>query len=147
MAKFKLIYDDAKEAYLVDRGLLLLRVALGLLLAFGHGWSKLTGFAEMSDKFPDLIGLGSTLSLALVVFAEFFCALAIAVGVFTRLATIPVIITMAVAILFYHAADPFSGKELAIMYLMPSLVLLLTGPGKISIDHMLSSRKKPLAQD
>src|SRR4051794_23580498 len=47
----------------VDAGLLVLRLWLGLSLLLLHGWSKLSGFSQMSAKFPDPLGIGSPTSL------------------------------------------------------------------------------------
>jgi putative oxidoreductase len=72
----------------------------------------------------------------MVIFAEFFCALFIIIGLFTRLATIPLIITMSVALFKAHNVDIFGKGELAGLYLTCFLVLLLLGPGKVSVDGM-----------
>ena len=118
----------------IDIGLLVLRLGLGLMMAFGHGWGKLMGFAERSASFSDPLGVGSVLSMGLTVFAEFFCALAVALGLFTRAAVIPLVITMMVAAFVIHGADPWGKKEFAMLYLVPLLTILLAGPGKYSLD-------------
>jgi putative oxidoreductase len=115
-------------------GLLVLRISAGLLLLSLHGWSKLKGFGEMSGGFPDPLGLGHTASLTLVVFAEFFCSILVVLGLFTRLAVIPPIVAMAVAVFVFHADDPWAKKELALLYLAPFVTLLLCGGGKASLD-------------
>lgn len=83
------------------------------------------------------LGLGSTISLALVVFAEFFCALFIILGLFTRLAAIPLIVTMCVALFKAHDGQFFGKGEVAALYLAGFLVLLIVGPGKASVDGMI----------
>jgi putative oxidoreductase len=116
-------------------GLLLLRVAVGGMMAAGHGWAKLTGFGEMAEHFPDPLGLGSpTASLVLAVFAEFFCAAAVVLGVATRFAAVPLAVTMLVAGLAIHADDPWAKKELALLYAVPFIALVFTGAGKFSVD-------------
>jgi putative oxidoreductase len=59
-------------------------------------------------------------------------------GLFTRLSVIPLIITMLVAAFVAHAGDPFSSKEPALLYLIPYLALLFSGPGKFSLDFYIS---------
>ena len=116
-------------------GLLLLRIGAGGMMFFGHGWAKLVGFADIAPRFPDPLGLGSaTASLALAVFAEAFCAAAVMVGVATRLASIPLVVTMLVAAFVVHSDDPWAKKELALLYAAPFLTLVFTGPGKFSFD-------------
>ena len=85
----------------------------------------------------NFMGLGTTVSLALVVFAEFFCSIFLILGLFTRLAVIPIMIEMAVALFKVHNGDLFDAGERATIYLVCTLVILLCGPGKISIDGMI----------
>ncbi|MFH2049504.1 MAG: DoxX family protein [bacterium] len=138
-----LLGDNAlmKNGISASLGLLMLRVGVGLMMAFGHGWGKLSTFSERAATFSDPLGVGSTMSLSLAVFAEFFCSLAIAVGLITRGAVIPVIITMLVAVFIIHSDDPWGKKELGIMYLIPLLAILITGPGKYSIDRLIHKNK------
>ena len=114
-------------------GLLILRVAVCAMM-LTHGMHKLLNFSEISPHFNP-IGLGVPLSLALVVFAEVFCAIAVLLGFLTRLAVIPLIITMCVAVHF-HAGQPFAAKELALLYLAFYTAILITGPGCYSIDQL-----------
>ncbi len=123
-----------------DFGMLLLRLCPALTMLCAHGWGKLTDFTNKMDQFPDPFGVGSPVSLAMAVFAEVFCAAAVALGIFTRWTVIPLIITMCVAFFFIHSADPWQKKELAFMYLSFFLVILLLGPGKYSFDGLV--RKK-----
>jgi putative oxidoreductase len=126
-----------------DCGLLLLRLGSGLLMAFAHGYPKLIGFAEKSASFADPLHIGSTASLALAVFAEFFCALAVAAGLWTRLATLPVIITMGVVIFLVHGDDPFKVQEKGWLFLLLYAVILLTGPGKYALDTWIARLRRP----
>jgi putative oxidoreductase len=102
-----------------------------------HGYDKLIHFAAKQNTFMNFLGIGSTMSLALVVFAEFFCSLFLILGLFTRLATIPLIIATFVMIFKAHNGDVFGDGEHAALYLIGYLVLLLVGPGKASLDSMM----------
>ena len=115
-----------------------LRVLFGLLIIIRHGYVKLRDFSTMQDHFYNFLGLGMKTSLALSIFAEVLCALFIVLGLFTRIATIPLIITMLVAIFGAGAAKPLLEAELAILYLGAFVTLLFCGPGKISIDAMIN---------
>ncbi len=122
-----------------DVGLLLLRVVTGLLMMTQHGWGKLSRYDERAATWADPIGVGSELSLALAVFAEFFCAAFVVAGLATRAAAIPLVITMLVAAGIVHWDDPFGKKEMALLFLMPFLTLLFAGAGRYSIDGWLHS--------
>jgi putative oxidoreductase len=120
---------------------LLLRLGFGLLMLMNHGYRKLADYPNMLQKFKDPTGLMSpSVALAMTVFAEFFCAAFIILGLFTRLATIPLIVAMGVAFFIVHnakfAPGPGSG-EMALLFFVAFLVLLFTGPGKISLDRFI----------
>lgn len=121
-----------------DIALLVLRIiGGGFMLA--HGIPKMMKlFAGGEIKFANPFGIGAGPSLGLTVFAEVLCAGLILVGLKTRLATIPLIITMLVAALMIHGADPFGKKELALMYLGVYTALLMMGSGKFSVDGMMA---------
>lgn len=119
--------------------LLLLRLWLGLTLLFNHGLGKHTNFSSMSENFLNLFGLGSTTSLALAVFGEFFCAALLAVGLVGRFAALCLVLNMTVAFALVHKAvlsGPSSG-ELAFIYLAGFVALLAAGPGRFSADALL----------
>ena len=92
-------------------GMLLLRIGAGALI-MPRGYSKIVHFAEKKNSFMNFLGIGSTLSLSLVVFAEFFCGMFIILGLFTRLAAIPLVIAMCVVVFKVSNGDIFGkGKE------------------------------------
>lgn len=119
----------------VHVGLLLLRVvAAGFMLT--HGYPKLMQFfSDEPIQFADFMGLGPVVSLALSTFAEFLCAIFIILGLFTRLAALILVLNMAVAAFYAHAGDPFSVKELALLFLLIFTCILIMGAGKYSIDE------------
>jgi putative oxidoreductase len=118
--------------------LLVLRVGAGSLMLMKHGLDKLMHFSQKAGGFADPFGIGSTASLSLAVFAEFFCAVFIILGLFTRLATIPLIIAMSVALFVAHQGDFFGKGELAGLFLIVFVTLLFTGPGKVSLDRLIA---------
>jgi putative oxidoreductase len=115
--------------------MLVLRIGTGGLL-INHGYGKLVGFSDMLTKFHSMIGLGARTELSLVVFAEFFCSIFIMLGLFTRLTIIPIIITMCIALFIAHKGEIYKDGEMAALYLCSSLVILILGPGKISVDGL-----------
>ena len=124
-----------------DAALLILRIAFGGLMAINHGLPKLNKLmSEDPVKFFPFLGLSPKTSLILAVFAELFCAILLLFGLFTRWALVPLIITMLVAAVMVHGSDPFSEKEHALLFLLPYIALLLTGPGKYSLDGVLGGR-------
>ncbi len=126
----------------VDFSSLLLRIVGGGFMLYGHGLGKFQKFfSDDAIQFIDPFGIGATASLGLVVFAEFICAGLVIFGLMTRYALIPLIFTMVYAAFVAHSADPFGDKELALIYLSIYLSILLLGPGKYSLDRMISKRR------
>lgn len=132
----KKILSVKYSAGAITIALLILRLGAGVLM-MQHGYDKLVHFSAYKSKFMDLLGIGPAASLSLVIFAEFFCALFIAIGLFTRLAAIPLIIVMGVALFSAHHGDFFGKGEAATLYLVAFIVLLFTGPGKASVDGVI----------
>ncbi|TNF30193.1 MAG: DoxX family protein, partial [Bacteroidetes bacterium] len=102
----KLLFSN--KPFQADLGLLLLRLASGGIMAYSHGWGKMQRVQEGELGFADPIGIGELPSLVLTVFAELVCGVLVALGLFTRAALVPLIITMVVAVFIVHADDPFS---------------------------------------
>ena len=122
-------------AWAFNVAMLLLRVVFGVSIVPG-GYQKLTHFNEYKTQFMNFMGLGPSVSLALVIFAEFFCSLLLIAGLFTRLAAIPLIITMCVVVFKVFHGDIFEKATVPFFYLAAFLTILLCGPGKVSVDGM-----------
>lgn len=116
-----------------DIGLAVLRVLPSAFL-LSHGIPKLQKLLNGDFEFADPIGIGSTPSLFLTVIGEVICSILVIIGYKARWATFPIVIIMAVAAFIVHGSDPFGKKELALLYLVCFLVIMLLGPGRYSID-------------
>ena len=116
--------------------LLFLRLfAGGMMLT--HGWAKLSSFGDLSETFPDPLGVSSRFSLVLILLAEVGCSMLLIFGLMTRLATLPLIFGMLMAIFIIHGEDPFAVRELALLYLGMFVVLFWSGAGKYAIDEII----------
>ncbi len=121
----------------VDLALLIARVVIAVLM-LSHGLPKLMQlFSGEPVQFLSVMGMSPTFSLGLAVFAEVICSVLVLVGFGTRLAVIPLIITMLVAVFYVHLDDPFARKELGLQYLLTYVVLFFAGSGRYSIDQLL----------
>jgi putative oxidoreductase len=137
MSILRAIASDKSPSGAAGWGLAILRIGLGLGMILGHGWPKLMAFSDRAAKFADPLGLGSPLSLALIVFAEVFCAGLIVLGVFTRLAAIPLIFGMGVVAFVIKGGDVLGQGELAAVYALGFIALLIGGGGSLSLGRML----------
>ena len=133
----KLFQTGTREEHL-NILVLVLRICIAAFM-LSHGLPKLEKLLAGGEiQFGDPIGLGPALSLILVVFAEFFCSILIGIGLGTRLATIPLMVTMLVAAFISHGADPFGRKEGALLYLLIYISLFVLGSRKYSIDYLIT---------
>ena len=130
----KILFDH--KAISIDLGILLLRLFFGAAM-LTHGYPKFIKMMSGDFSFGDPLGIGHEASLILTVFAEFFCSILLIIGLFTRLTTIPLMITMGTAFFIVHGADPFGTKEKAILFLGAYMVIFFTGPGKYSLDKKI----------
>ena len=130
-----------------DAALLVARVGIAVLM-LTHGLPKLeTLLSGAPVQFPPLFGLTAEISLGLAVFAEVFCSVLILFGLGTRLAVVPLMVTMLVAAIMIHGADPLAKQEPSLQYLLVYTVLLLTGAGRFSMDYVLQRRLHPAANN
>lgn len=124
-----------------DALLLVLRIGVAMLM-LTHGLPKLMILlGDGPIQFPSVLGMSSEISLFLAIGAEVFCSLLVLTGVATRLAVVPLIITMLVAVFLVHGSDPFLRKEPGLMYLLMYTTLLIGGSGKYSLDYAMRRRK------
>lgn len=142
MKFINLLFSSKYNEKALNVWLLVIRLAIGFFM-LSHGFVKFQLLTSGNEiVFVDPIGIGTKASFILIVFAEFFCSILLILGIFTRLATIPLIISMFVASFIFHANDPFSTKELSLIYLIIYIGILLTGSGKYSLDYIISKKIK-----
>ena len=136
----KRFFSTSVSEFYANVCLLLVRISVGSFL-LTHGLPKLSRLTSGEEiKFADPFGFGPFFSLVLVVFAEVVCSILVILGLATRLASIPPIITMLVAAFHAHINDPFGTKEKPLLFLLIFIVLLVFGSGKYSIDQKLSRK-------
>src|SRR5579863_9654352 len=105
-------------------GALVLRVAFGLLLLIDHGLGKITHFSNYEYTFFNFLNIGHRWSLILCIFAEVVCAGLIALGLFTRLAALVLVINFGVASFMAMKGHPLADRELPLLYLSVFFALL-----------------------
>ncbi len=130
---FPAYYDESRTYSTL---LLVVRIFFGILF-LTHGYDKLLSYDSISTLFADPLGIGSSYSLMLTIFAELACSFALIFGILQRIVLIPMIVTMCVAFFVVHGADAFAVKELSFIYLIVFILLFVTGPGQFSFDSLI----------
>ena len=132
--------------HIFNGGLLLIRVITGILMVY-HGLEvfdsdKITGYSQwMTDlKFPlptfmAYLGKGS----------EFIGGACLILGLFTRLACIPLIVTMLVVTFFMGEGRVFTDEQHPFLFALLSAMFVCVGAGKWSLDHYFFSNSHPVS--
>lgn len=121
--------------------LLVFRVLLSLSLFNTHGLKKILHFEETLAHIPDPFGFGSELSTYIALFANLVCPVFVVLGLFTRVAILPIVGITLSGFFIVHASDPWSVKDIPLMYSMSFLLLLYLGPGTYALDKKLFKKQ------
>jgi putative oxidoreductase len=137
-------------------------VPLRLIIGFGflaHGWAKWSRGPANFGKLLQQIGAPFPTSTAwMVTLLEVLGGLAILAGVLVVIVSIPLIVSMLVAMFTVQVHYGFSsvntigltpsgplfgppGYEINLLYIAGLLALMLAGPGMLSVDRWLADRK------
>jgi putative oxidoreductase len=140
----KKIFAPGNDSTATSVALLTLRLFFGLTMLLHHGWDKLITFNEHATTFPDPLGAGHSISLALTVFAEVVAAAFLAIGLLTRFAAFVLAFEMAVAFIMVHklALSGQMSGEPAFIYFGAYSTLLFAGAGKFSLDKIIFGKGK-----
>ncbi|MEL1087648.1 DoxX family protein [Pseudomonas sp. OB66] len=120
-----------------DIGLLYLRVSGGLFLLWVHGLPKLLDFTAQLQLIEDPFHLGARLTLILAIFAEVLCPLLIVAGVLARLACLPILFVLLVALLVVHPQWSVTEGQFGWLLLILFTTVLIAGPGRLAIPVRL----------
>lgn len=140
----KICFKPKPVSSSVSLALLFLRMVVGIAFVY-HGWGKIQNpFAWMPNSpIPGILQFLAALS-------EFGGGIALIFGLVTPIASLGLTCTMLVAT-YFHAVlrgDPFvnmtggGSYEPALVYVAISLLLLATGPGQFSLDHLIFKKRK-----
>lgn len=139
----KLIHTGAFDIR-TSIGLFLVRLVAGLAFVL-HGWPKIQ--KPFSWMGPDA-AVPSVLQ-ALAALSEVGGGIGWVLGLLTPLASLGILCTMAGAAAFHIGrGDPFvrlgegGSYELALVYFTVAALLLLAGPGRVSLDALIARRRK-----
>ena len=143
----QLVFPSSSTDRAGDVGLLLLRLTLGAIF-IAHGAQKLFGSfggggIEGTGQFFAQNGLKPGEALAVLAGSgELVGGVLLALGLLTRLGALAVAVPMVIAIVVVHLPGPLvGGFELPLALLAAAVVVLLVGPGRLSLDARLGGRR------
>ncbi|WGK92711.1 DoxX family protein [Pseudomonas migulae] len=117
-----------------DIGLFFLRVSGGLFLLWVHGLPKLLNYNAQLQVIEDPFHLGANVTLMLAIFAEVLCPLLIMVGVLVRLACLPILSVLWIALLFVHPQWSLEEGQFGWLLLILFTSLFIAGPGRLALN-------------
>ena len=102
-------------------------------------------FSELAPSLSGFMGLSAEGTMALLLALELLCAAFIILGLLTRLAVLPPLVIMMIAEEFILAHEPATNQLFSfqpgypVMFIGIFAFFLLAGPGKISLDYVISA--------
>lgn len=135
--KITAVYPSAKSFHL---GILVFRILLSLELMIVHGFKKIGIGVAAAEQVPNPLHFPDELNHLLAASANLFFPVFIIVGLFTRLAVLPVLVVTLTGYFLLHWQDALPVKDVPFMYSLSFLLLLVLGPGKYSADYLINKR-------
>lgn len=142
-----------KRLFLYSAGLtftnmarLFMRLFTGIMF-MQFGIRQITSFNELATTFPSVLGMGSETTLVVMILIEIVCSIFILLGLLTRWALVPPLVSMIIAenfIMQYYSAMDMSrlysmqAGYVPVMFIGIFVFMMLAGPGKISLDYIIS---------
>lgn len=123
-----------------DLILLVFRVLICASLIYVHGIPKITDIEAEIANIPDPFGFGKESAAILAIFANIVCPVLIILGLFSRLATLPILAVTLTGLFIVHGSDPAKVRDVPYMYSVAFGLLFMLGPGKLSIDRQMEKR-------
>jgi len=122
---------------LAENGIFMLRISVSLMM-LSHGIPKALEYETLITEFPDPLNVGTEVSVQLILFAEIGCSALLFFGLLSRFASVVLFGATMIAAFVHHFADPWSARELPLLYASIYAALTLTGPGSPSVDSWFS---------
>ena len=121
-----------------DYVLLFYRVAISTSFLFIHGAKKIINFQDEVQHIPDPFNMGGYTATVIAIFSNVVCSIFVALGLFTRAFAIGAFMIPFIGLLIVHAGDPWAVKDVPLMYSIAFAVIIVLGPGKFSLDRVIS---------
>lgn len=125
------------SGWLLSSGLLFLRITLSLELIIVHGLKKLGIGVMEEEKIPNPFHLYERFNNDMALLANLVFPVLVLFGLFTRLATLPILVVTLTGYFIVHWKDSLLISDVPFMYSIAFISILIMGPGKYSLDKYL----------
>lgn len=123
-----------REQRAEDFGLFFLRVSASLFLLGVHGLPKLLDYSAQLQVIEDPFHLGANVTLMLAIFAEVLCPLLIIAGVLVRLACLPILSVLLIALQVVHPQWSLEQGQFGWLLLLLFTSIFIAGPGRLALN-------------
>ena len=135
----------------IDFGLLVFRIGMFGNLFIRQGIEKFTGFSRFAKIMPDPFHIGHPASFAIAMISDDICSILLILGLATRWVGLFTLSTLFVAFAFVNDFQFLNGGptswaghgEGIVSYMVSLVVIIITGPGRFSIDELLRKSFAP----
>ena len=121
------------------------RLTLGWVF-LPSGWGKLHALQDVTEFFRSLGIPAPEIQAPFASGVEFVCGALLLLGLFSRLAAVPLVVVMGVAIATARAEEMTSLGALfgfiEFLYIALLLYIVVEGPGALSLDALLAGRRQ-----
>ncbi|EZI28642.1 DoxX family protein [Pseudomonas extremaustralis] len=121
------------ESKAQDLGLLFLRISGALFLLGVHGLPKVLNYSEQLKLIEDPFHLGAHVTLLLAIFAEVLCPLLIVAGLLVRLACLPILAVLLIAMVVVHPEWSVFEGQFGWLLLIIFTSILIAGPRRLRL--------------
>lgn len=131
-----LLYSDLGNAA-SNWAMLIFRVLLSVELFRVHGLKKFIGINGVPEIVPNPLHLPQRLNNAFATLSDTVVPVFLILGLFTRIAILPTVSVTAIGYFIVHRNDPIAIRDVPYIYTICLLLMLVTGPGTLSLDHLI----------
>ncbi|MBI2284181.1 MAG: DoxX family protein [Bacteroidetes bacterium] len=130
------------QAQVYHISMLLFRVLVSLQLMLAHGLKKIGIGVSVAEQVPNPLHLPEMFNQLFAVASNLFFPLLVMIGLFVRIAVLPILAVTLTGYFMVHSGDSLLQKDMPYMYSLAYLLILMLGPGKYSADHLLYQKNR-----
>lgn len=121
--------------------MLLFRVGVSLQLMLVHGFKKVGIGVDTAEQIPNPLNLPETINEYFAIGSNLIAPVFIIIGLFTRIAALPVLAVTLTGFFVLHWNDSLLVKDVPLIYSFVFLLICILGPGKYSFDYLIQKKQ------